>query len=132
MPQRAPGDPSRVPPAGRRERGELANEVLAALAAANHPLRPAEVLAEVGGDLAYTTVMTTLARLHEKGAVTRERSGRAFAYAPADTAVVTARRMRELLETVDDHEVVLARFLDQLDPDDVPMLAKLLRDPGRR
>jgi predicted transcriptional regulator len=117
---------------GRRERGELANEVLAALAAADAPLTPAQVLAELADELAYTTVMTTLARLHEKGVVTRERVGRAFAYAPADTATVTARRMRQILDTGEDREVVLARFLDELGPDERPVLARLLRDAGKR
>ena len=33
-------------------------------------------------DAAYTTLMTTLDRLHRKGVVTREKSGRAFVYQP--------------------------------------------------
>lgn len=115
----------------RRERGELANQVVAALGAAAGPLTPAAVLAELGGDLAYTTVMTTLTRLHEKGAVTRQRVGRAFAYAPADTAALTARRMRDVLDSGADREVVLARFLGELGPDEVPVLARLLRDAER-
>lgn len=118
--------------AGRRERGALANEVLAALAAVDLPLTPAQVLAELGDDLAYTTVMTTLSRLHEKGVVTRERMGRAFAYTPADTATVTARRMRQVLDSGEDREVVLARFLDELGPDERPVLARLLRDASKR
>lgn len=34
-------------------------------------------------ELAYTTVMTVLTRLHEKGYLTREKEGRHFRYAPA-------------------------------------------------
>jgi predicted transcriptional regulator len=117
---------------GRRERGELANEVLAALAAAAAPLTPAQVLTQLDDGLAYTTVMTTLARLHEKGAVTRERAGRAYAYTPVDTATVTARRMRRVLDSGENRENVLARFLDELGPNEVPVLARLLRDAGRR
>ena len=132
MPRRPPGRQAKRSSAGRRERGELANEVLAAVAAAEAPVTPAQVLAELGDDLAYTTVMTTLARLHEKGVVTRERVGRAFAYAPADTAAVTARRMRQVLDSGEDREVVLARFLDELGPDERPVLARLLRDAGKR
>jgi len=46
-------------------------------------LTPAEVNRLVGGDLAYTTVMTALTRLHEKGAGrAAESPGRAFAYTP--------------------------------------------------
>jgi len=73
------GEP--VPEPSRRDRGALEAEVLAALGSAGRALTPAQVLAELGGGLAYTTVMTTLARLHGKGALTRERAGRTFAYA---------------------------------------------------
>ena len=54
-----------MPQEGRaRPRGALEREVLACLAAAGGPLSPGDVLAELGGGLAYTTVMTTLSRLH--------------------------------------------------------------------
>jgi predicted transcriptional regulator len=120
------------PAGGRRERGELGNEVLAALGAADAPLTPAQVLAEIGSDLAYTTVMTTLTRLHEKGVVTRERAGRAYAYSLVDRASVTAHQMRRVLDSGADRQVVLARFLDELRPDERPVLARLLRAAGRK
>lgn len=132
MPKRSRVHESTESPGARRERGELGNEVLAALGAADGPLTPAQVQAELGGDLAYTTVMTTLARLHEKGMVARERAGRAYAYSLVDMASVTARRMRQVLDSGDDREVVLARFLDELGPDERPVLARLLRDANRR
>ena len=90
------------------------------------------MLAEIGGDLAYTTVMTTLTRLHEKGMVGRERAGRAYAYSLVDTASVTAHRMRQVLDSGADRQVVLARFLDELRADERPVLARLLRDARRR
>lgn len=37
--------------------------------------------------LAYTTVMTVMSRLYEKGLLTRLKSGRAFVYRPASTKV---------------------------------------------
>ena len=40
-------------------------------------------LAREGEPLAYTTVMTVLTRLHEKGFVSRVREGHRFLYAPA-------------------------------------------------
>ena len=116
----------------RRDRGDLENEVLAALVAADRPLTPGDVLAALGRDLAYTTVMTTLTRLHAKDAVTRERAGRAYAYAPADTATAAARRMRRLLDGGQDRTVVLARFLDELEPGDVPVLQRLLAQADGR
>jgi predicted transcriptional regulator len=76
--------------------------------------------------------MTTLSRLHAKDAVTRRRAGRAYAYAPADTATAAARRMRRLLDGRADRTAVLARFLDELDPADVPVLQRLLAEAEGR
>src|SRR4051794_41404934 len=73
--------------AGGRRRGALEQEVLACLGAAGRPLTVAEVQADLGGKLAYTTVLTALSRLHAKGALTRQPAGRGYAYAvPADPA----------------------------------------------
>ena len=110
----------------RRDRGELENEVLAVVAAGGS-MTPRQVLEDLDRDLAYTTVMTTLARLSDRGAVTRERTGRTFAYALADPSTVPARAMRRTLDTAPDREQVLARFVDELGPDDVPVLQRLLR-----
>jgi hypothetical protein len=40
--------------------------------------------------------------------------------------------MRQVLDSGADREVVLARFLDELGPDERPVLARLLRDAGRK
>jgi predicted transcriptional regulator len=111
----------------RRARGSLEQEVVAVLAAASGPMTPAQVRDALGGDLAYTTVMTVLARLHDKETVIRRRSGRAYAYQPAgDDAEVTARRMRRLLEAGEDRARVLSRFVRALSPDDEAVLAELV------
>ncbi len=115
----------------RREPGALEREVLAAIAAAGRPLTPAETLAELGEPLAYTTVMTTLARLHAKGALTRQPVGRSYAYAPAtdpDTldAALTARQMIRVLGAGAQRAETLARFVADLRPEDEQLLADLL------
>ena len=124
--------------AGGRRRGALEQEVLGSLAAAGRPLTVAEVLADLGDGLAYTTVMTALSRLHAKGALSREPVGRAFAYAlAADPAALeaslTARRMSRLLDAGTDRADVLARFVADLGPADERVLTELLagdrRDP---
>lgn len=114
-----------------RPRGALERQVLACLGAADGPVTAGEVLTELGGDLAYTTVMTTLARLHTKGAVSRELIGRAYAYSlngdEADVnMVVTAHRMRRLLEAGGNRAGVLARFVADLTPEDEKLLTDLL------
>jgi predicted transcriptional regulator len=114
----------------RRPAGQLEQEVLAVLAASGEALTPAQVQADLGDGLAYTTVMTALTRLHDKGAVIRERSGRAYAYRwAADRAVVTARQMRRLLDRDADRAGVLARFVAELGPEDGRLVGELLAEP---
>jgi predicted transcriptional regulator len=110
----------------RRRRGILEQEVIAALAAAAEPMTPARVRDVLGDGLAYTTVMTVLARLHDKGLVTRQRSGRAYAYAAlTDQAEVTARQMQRLLDA-GDRAAVLSRFVGALSDADERLLIGLL------
>ena len=118
--------------AGRgRPRGALEREVLACLAAAGRPLSPGEVRAGLGDDLAYTTVMTTLSRLHGKGALSRQRAGRGYAYGlpggpDAAQASMTAHRMLQLLDAGEDRAGVLSRFVADLRPEDEELLNGLL------
>lgn len=95
-------------------------------------MTPAEVLAELGGELAYTTVMTTLSRLHEKRAVERGAQGRAYAYSLAGGAEVarsnvTAHQMHKLLDEGNDRASVLTRFVAELSPADAELLTEMLR-----
>ncbi|MEU1271015.1 BlaI/MecI/CopY family transcriptional regulator [Streptomyces sp. NPDC005799] len=111
----------------RRPAGELEASVLAALWAADGPLTPGAVQLELGGGLARTTVTTILTRLHAKGAVTRERVGRGYTYAPAqDSPGLTARRMHAELDKDEDRGTVLARFVSDLSPEDERVLRTLL------
>jgi len=120
----------------RRPSGELEASVLAALWAANgRALTPADVQRElvsaVGADLARTTVTTILARLHDKGSVSRTRAGRGYAYLPAqDPPGLAARRMRTELDKSAEglRGTVLARFVSELDPDDEQLLRALLAE----
>jgi predicted transcriptional regulator len=119
--------------AGRRQRGALEHEVVAVLVEHGCAMTPGQVRDALDADLAYTTVMTTLARLSEKGVVTRHRVGRAFAYrAVVDEDEIAARQMQRLLDTRDDRAAVLSRFVGTLSDDDERLLAELLRraDPG--
>jgi len=59
-----------------------------------------------GGAPAYTTVMTMLTQLTDKGALTVDRARQPFVYAPAvDREQVLGQRLREFLHTVFDGQV---------------------------
>lgn len=115
----------------RRGAGELESEVLAVLWDAAEPLSPGEVRDRLasgeGGALAYSTVVTILTRLHEKGALHRTRDGRAFRYTPAaDKAGLAARRLSALLDLAADRQAVLSRFVEDLSDGDEALLRTLL------
>jgi len=93
--------------------------VLEALWSAGAAQTPGEVHEALATDrrLAYTTVMTILARLWAKGELDRRRRGRAFEYVPvADREERVAQRMREVLEAAEDRSRVLSRFVAELPP----------------
>ena len=113
----------------RRPFGGLESEILDVLAAATGPMSAADVRARLGDGLAYTTVMTVLGRLADKGLVLRERDGRAHQYtAVRDPAEVTAWRMRRLLDADDNRAAALARFVGDLSDEDEQLLLSLLSE----
>ncbi|MCK1823627.1 BlaI/MecI/CopY family transcriptional regulator [Streptomyces sp. XM83C] len=115
----------------RRGQGELEAQVLAALRGAGGPATAGWVQERLGGDLAYTTVITILTRLLDKGAVTRERAGRSFVWSAAsDEAGLAARKMRKVLDAESDRGAVLASFVSGLGPDDERLLRELLGQSG--
>ena len=119
--------------AGRRAAGELEAAVLAVLRAAGRPLSPAQVREQAGARLAYTTVVTTLSRLHAKGILERHKAGRAYLYAPVtDEPGLAARQMARVLDSEPDREAVLARFVSGLSGADEELLRRMLGDAGER
>jgi predicted transcriptional regulator len=119
----------------RRRSGQLEAQVVTALIDAGTPLTPGEVRDRIdsGVGLSYSAVVTTLTRLYDKGAVTRQRHGRAYRYAPIeDAAGLVAGRMSRLLAAEPDHASVLRRFVGALNPGDELILRRLLNDDPDR
>jgi predicted transcriptional regulator len=114
----------------RRGVGELEAEILAVLRAAGEPLSPGEVRERLqlrdGRELSYSTVVTIVSRLHTKGLLSRQRSGRGFVYKPVDQASLAAGRMNVALAAGEDHSAVLSRFVSGLSDRDARLLRELL------
>lgn len=116
---------------GRRPTGALEGQVMAYLWATGGPATPAEVHQAVAPDLAYTTVMTVLTRLWEKGTLARESRGRAYAYEPVRSeAQHRAREMRTALDASARRDEVLSSFVAALAPHDAEVLRRLLGGDG--
>lgn len=121
-------------PTGRPEEwflGSLQTKVLAALSRRG-PSTVREIADELPerDALAYTTVMTVLARLHDKGLVTRKKLGKSFLYESRFTPDELRDRMASHLvgELIDDFgDVALAHFATALDGVDRRRLDKIRR-----
>jgi predicted transcriptional regulator len=96
-----------------------------------------EVLTALNGrdkERAYTTVMTIMARLDEKGLLTRRRRGRTDVYKPAMSReqYQDARAGAEVAALVDEFgDLALAHFAEQMDQLDAGRL-RTLRKLARR
>lgn len=93
---------------------------------ANRPMTVREVLDQANRrrrePLAYTTVMTVMSRLAEKGALLRQREGRGYVYEPAasDAAGLAVRQVVR-----DFGDTAVAHFVEEARAD--PALRKRLR-----
>ncbi len=100
-----------------------------------HPQSVRDVGTRLGRNkLAYTTVMTTLDRLHKKGLLARHKEGNAFVYQPAMDRTEYQRRIIEAtLAPLLEHgsRAVLAAFVGvaaDLDEDNLVHLEKLIAE----
>jgi predicted transcriptional regulator len=120
--------PKREP---ERVLGPLEAEAMKVLWAADAPMSVRDVLQRLNAarsdPLAYTTVMTVLTRLADKGILARVRDGRGYVYEPAvsDTAQIAVRGVMR-----DFGDAALAHFVDEAraDPELLRRLQRLLAD----
>ncbi len=86
-----------------------------------------DVLSRLDDDLAYTTVMTVMNRLYEKGLLRRRRAGRAWSYRPTGSnEAYIAAAMAEALNAAENRTAALLHFLADLDRDEAAALRRLL------
>lgn len=112
--------------------GPLESEVMDVVWAADGPITVRQALERIndGRDpvLAYTTVMTVMSRLVEKGALSRRPEGRSYAY-EALARDPAAMAVRNVMRQFGDEAV--AHFVDELkaDPAALRRLERLLEEP---
>ena len=124
--------------AGDTDLGPLEMKVLGLLGAESAAVGELQQrLRQTGDDLAYTTVMTVLVRLCEKGMVVRSKEGRRFLYSAARRAPAVSRgilsRIQRSLFRGDSVRPILALLDDaELSDDDLRALRKTIDDRLRR
>ena len=96
-----------------------------------------ELIDERETALAYTTVMTTLDRLHEKGVLDRVADGRAFRYRPRQTEeefnrAALGRDIQELLGSAAEPTAPISFLVDTVTEHDRALLDELQRAVERK
>ncbi|WP_328537419.1 BlaI/MecI/CopY family transcriptional regulator [Streptomyces sp. NBC_00344] len=113
-----------------RQLGELEDAVMTRVWEWNRPVTVREVLEDLERErsIAYTTVMTVMDNLHQKGWVRREVDGRAYRYRAVSTrAAYSAALMNEAWSTSDNSAAALVAFFGMMSPEQRDALRDALR-----
>ncbi|MFD4986689.1 BlaI/MecI/CopY family transcriptional regulator [Streptomyces sp. NPDC058374] len=96
----------------------------------NRPVTVREVLEDLQQErsIAYTTVMTVMDNLYQKGWVRREAEGRAYRYAAVSTrAAYAAALMNEAWQRSDNQAAALVAFFGMMSPEQREALTDAMR-----
>lgn len=96
----------------------------------NRPVTVREVLEDLQNErtVAYTTVMTVMDNLRQKGWLRRDQEGRAYRYAAVSTrAAYSAALMHEAWSASDNPAAALVDFFGMMSPEQVDVLRNALR-----
>ncbi|MEU9894362.1 BlaI/MecI/CopY family transcriptional regulator [Streptomyces phaeochromogenes] len=113
-----------------RPLGELEDAVMTRVWKWNRPVTVREVLEDLQQErsIAYTTVMTVLDNLHQKGWVRREAEGRAYRYEAVSTrAAYSAALMNEAWTQSDNPAAALVAFFGMMSPEQREALRDAVR-----
>jgi predicted transcriptional regulator len=116
-----------------RRLGDLESAIMEVLWSTREAATVRQVLNALGRDPepAYTTIMTVLDNLHRKDMVTRERTGRAWAYLPAQSREdFAAETMAEVLDASADRSTTLLRFIGKISPEEQARLLQMIYRKG--
>ncbi|MFD5103234.1 BlaI/MecI/CopY family transcriptional regulator [Streptomyces albidochromogenes] len=113
-----------------RQLGELEDAVMTRVWQWNRPVTVREVLEDLQKErsIAYTTVMTVMDNLHQKGWVRREVEGRAYRYTAVSTrAAYSAALMNEAWSTSDNPAAALVAFFGMMSAEQREALEDAMR-----
>ncbi|MFB7551069.1 BlaI/MecI/CopY family transcriptional regulator [Streptomyces sp. NPDC056154] len=113
-----------------RQLGELEDAVMTRVWQWNRPVTVREVLEDLQQErsIAYTTVMTVMDNLHQKGWVRREVDGRAYRYTAVSTrAAYSAALMNEAWSRSDNPAAALVAFFGMMSAEQREALADAMR-----
>ena len=114
----------------KRSSGELEPTILRLFMTHKQPMSVNDVMKHLKGDNAYTTIMTVLTRLFEKGVLKRSKEGRSFLYSMKKAPLL--KRLKEKLMGTKPSEV-FSYFLDErMDPNELKKIETMIKEHKKK
>jgi len=113
--------------------GELEQKVMDVLWESETPMKPLDVKKTLKNKYAYTTIMTVLSRLYEKGYLKRNKNGKAYYYLPCIAKDKFAKnKLKKLFSNIlfNYKDLAISQFVDAIEdnPKELQKLKEYLKD----
>lgn len=119
----------------RKGFGELENSVISLFLKKGRQLSVREIHTALGKDRAYTTLLTVVSRLYQKGALSRQKEGRSYVYLLKKSKENTLfQKIKKQLLTASPIQVFSYFLSHQKDipPDEIEEIEKMIQDYKRK
>lgn len=110
----------------KRSFGELETTILRLFIKQDRPLSVNDVVTRLGGKNAYTTIMTVMSRLFEKGVLKRTKEGRSYLYSMKRTPLL--KRLKSKLMGAKPSEVFSYFLEEKIDPNELEDIEKMIKE----
>ena len=114
----------------KRSFGELETSILRLFVKEKRPLSVSDVMTKLGKRDAYTTIMTVLSRLFEKGALSRVKKGRSYLYSMKRSSLI--KRLKAKLMGARPTEIVSYFLEEEVELKEIEEIEKMIKEYKKR
>ncbi|QVL55346.1 MAG: BlaI/MecI/CopY family transcriptional regulator [Simkaniaceae bacterium] len=110
--------------------GELETTILHLFSKSDKGLTVSDVMKRLGGRNAYTTIMTVMTRLFEKGVLKRTKQGRSYLYSKKKSPLL--KRLKSRFLGASPSEVFSTFLEEEVEPQEIAKIEKMIREHKKK
>ena len=114
----------------KRSFGELELAILHLFSKSAEGLTVSDVMERLGGRNAYTTIMTVMTRLFEKGALKRTKQGRSYLYSKKKSPLL--KRLKSRFLGASPSEIFSTFLEEEVAPQEMAKIEKMIREYNKK
>lgn len=114
----------------KRSFGELETTILRLFMETQAEMSVSDVMKHLGSGDAYTTIMTVLSRLYEKGILKRSKEGRSFVYSMKKAPLL--KRLKSKLMGTKPSEVFSYFLEEKIDPEELKKIERMIQEHKKK